>query len=52
MIESKGFICDSANTGEKALELIEKRLGLARKGLAPMYKLIFLDYSMPEMDGP
>ena len=52
MIEQFGYQCDSANSGAKGLQVIEKRLGLVRSGQAAMYQLIFLDYSMPEMDGP
>ena len=52
MLEVKGFDHDGANGGIEALDLIKRRLDLAVQGKARMYKLIFLDYSMPEMDGP
>lgn len=35
-----------------ALKLIQNRLELVYAGRANMYKVICLDYSMPEMDGP
>ena len=41
-----------ANSGEEALKLFEKRIELAKRGEIDMYKIIFLDYSMPIMDGP
>ena len=46
------MITDSALSGNTALSLMEKRLEVVYRGEAPMYKLILLDYSMPEMDGP
>jgi len=32
--------------------MIQERLELTYRGEASMYRLILLDYSMPEMDGP
>ena len=31
---------------------MQKRIELVEKRLAPMFKIVLLDYSMPEMDGP
>ena len=42
----------SAYNGVEALEIMEKRIELVEKRLAPMFKIVLLDYSMPEMDGP
>ena len=33
-------------------EMVKERFSLAVDGKASMYKLIFLDFSMPDMDGP
>ena len=52
MLEVKGFGHDGANGGIEALDLIKRRFDLAVQGKAGMYKLILLDYSMPDMDGP
>jgi len=40
--ESFGIMCDTADNGEKALELINQKDG---------YHIYFLDWKMPEMDG-
>ena len=52
MLQEKGYPCDTANSGLEALVQIKQRFGLHQKGKALMYKLILLDYSMPDMDGP
>jgi len=52
MLESKGFEIDSAVCGEGGLELVRDRSDLVKRGQGQMYKLILLDYSMPDMDGP
>ena len=52
MLEGKGFAIDSATRGTLALEIIKTRFELTIQGKGEMYKIIFLDYSMPEMDGP
>ena len=43
---------DSALDGREALGLIQARIEQVYRGEASMYKVILLDYSMPEMDGP
>jgi CheY-like chemotaxis protein len=48
MLKLKGIKSDATISGIEAIEMIESRI---RSGL-PCYKLIFLDYSMPEKDGP
>ena len=52
MLEDQDVVTDTALSGNAALALVEKRLEAVYRGEAPMYKLILLDYSMPEMDGP
>ena len=39
---------DCASDGNQAIQLVNNRLSSE----TPMYKLILLDYSMPECDGP
>ena len=52
MIEEIGYEVDQATRGAIALQLFRERIELVLSGKAEMYKIIFLDYSMPEMDGP
>ena len=52
MLESKGYKNDSAARGTHALDIIKRRHALSIKDNVAMYKIIFLDYSMPDMDGP
>lgn len=52
MLRSNGFSCDTAESGREGINLILERLDQLYSGGAKMYKLILLDYSMPEMDGP
>ena len=48
-----GAACDTAISGEKAMEVLEQRLeALTIDKTFPFYKLILLDYSMPGMSGP
>ena len=48
----KDLKCDTANNGVTALNLVKSRLKEVEAGRALMYKVILMDYSMPEMDGP
>lgn len=43
---------DFALNSSDGLTLIETRLNEVLEGRASMYKLILLDYSVDEMDGP
>ena len=52
MLACKGIDVDSALNGKKALELIKHCFELVRANQGCMYRLILLDFSMPEMDGP
>ena len=52
MLQTKGLQSDTAYTGKDAIDLIKDRIKLALKSATPMYEIILLDYSMPEMDGP
>ncbi len=52
MLYDQKIKCDSTLTGPQALKLVESRLELLKANKAPMYQIIFLDYSMPEMTGP
>ena len=48
MFEAHGVVTDASLTGINAIELLSKRI----ESKDPLYKLILLDYSMPEKDGP
>jgi len=48
MFEVYGVVTDASLSGTNAIELITKRID----SKDPLYKLILLDYSMPEKDGP
>ena len=52
MLACKDIESDSALNGKIALELIKHRFELALANQGRMYRLILLDFSMPEMDGP
>ena len=41
-----------ALSGREALEIVMARIQLVANEEAPMFKIILMDYSMPEMDGP
>ena len=43
---------DSVLSSSRALNLVKKRLAEVLLGRANMYKVILLDYSIDEMDGP
>ncbi len=45
-IESMGLSCDTANSGEQALEMLQ-----AIRGKGGDYELILVDWKMPEVDG-
>ena len=43
------------SSGKEGLDIINERLQMIKQGHDPhkvMFKIIMLDYSMPEMDGP
>ena len=48
MLEARNFYSDAALSGQEALKHIKAR----KEKNEAMYRLIFLDYSMPDMDGP
>ena len=52
MLNDQGIEVDIAMGGQPALNLIKERVNLTLAGTHAMYKLILLDYSMPEIDGP
>ena len=43
---------DSVPSSSQALNLVGRRLNEVLLGRAAMYKIILLDYSIDEMDGP
>lgn len=46
-----GLGCNSSLSTAKVLELLSERIEKVKKGEAEMYKLLLIDYSMPELDG-
>ena len=52
MLQNKGIQTDFALSGKSALRLIRQRFEQAKSNESLMYKLVLLDFSMPEMDGP
>ena len=44
--------CDSVFSSSQALNFVRTRLDEVLQGRATMYKIILLDYSIDEMDGP
>ena len=51
LLTLKGVSVHTAMSGKQALILLNKRIHLVQLGKAEMYKLVLLDFSMPEMDG-
>ena len=52
MLIEKNVKCDYALKGSQALDMVKHRLELFYLKNVPMYRIILLDYSMPEMNGP
>ena len=52
MLKVKALTCVSATSGSQALNFIQERIEDVFQGKGKMFRLILLDYSMPEMDGP
>ena len=52
MLKEKQVQSVSAYSGREALEIVKARIQLAAKAKAPMFKIVIMDYSMPEMNGP
>ena len=52
LLKEQNIDCDQAQSGQKAVELVQRRCELVVVEAANMYKIIFLDYSMDGMDGP
>ena len=52
MLNAHNVRSESANNGLQAIQMIKKRIDKVKQGKAQMYKIILLDYSMAEMDGP
>ena len=50
LLSVKGHQSDTALLGSKALDLVRQRLQLVPT--IPFYKLVLMDFSMPQMDGP
>lgn len=51
MMSLRGRQLDGAIGGTEGIECIKKRVNMTAQGVS-MYKLILLDYSMQDIDGP
>ena len=51
MMTLRGRKLDGAIGGNKGIECIQKRVDLITQGVS-MYRLILIDYSMADVDGP
>ena len=51
MLGLQGWACDVALQGSLGLELAERRFKMALVQEAPMYQIIIIEFSMPDMDG-
>jgi len=52
MLEAQQVASISAVNGRVAVEIVKARIKLVEEGIATMFKIVLMDYSMPEMDGP
>ena len=54
MMKNRKFQTKSVTSGLEAINIMQKRINDLAEGIedVKMFKLILLDYSMPEMDGP
>ena len=51
ILKSLEISSDSTMVSTKAIQLVEDRIAKVAQGTAVMYKLLLLDYSMPDLDG-
>ena len=51
VLESLGIASDSALDGPLSIQVVTDRQKIVSLGLSKQYKLILMDYSMPEMTG-
>ncbi len=52
LLLGKQIMIESALSGPEALEKIKERAKFVKDGTDEMFKIILLDYCMPEVDGP
>ena len=54
MLKAKKIASSSVLNGQDAIKIVEKRIQQVNDGEsgASMFKLILLDYKMPDMNGP
>ena len=52
LLLGKKIMIESALSGGEALEKIKERGKFVKDGSDEMFKIILLDYCMPEVDGP
>ena len=52
LLAQEGLTVDVSQSGYEGIQYVQDRVIKVEKGEAQMYKVIFLDYSMPDLDGP
>ena len=52
VLAQEGLTADVSQSGYEGIQYVQDRVIKVEKGEAQMYKVIFLDYSMPDLDGP
>ena len=52
LLKDRGYNCESYVRPLEGIGAVKNRFNLTVQGIAPMYKIIFLDFSMPDIDGP
>ena len=51
MLKNLGITSDSTMVSTRAVKLVEDRIAKVKEGKAEMYKILLIDYSMPDFDG-
>ena len=52
MIANEGHVIDKAVNGTDAIRQVRHRIELNLSEGVPMYRILFCDYSMPDLTGP
>ncbi len=52
LLLGKNIMIESALSGQEALEKIKERAKFVKDNTDEMFKIVLLDYCMPELDGP
>ena len=52
LLKLKNLGSNYAACGQEALQVLKERIAKVKQNKLEMFKIIFLDFSMPDMDGP